>query len=78
MKYLPIILSVFSALLTLGILTLFVTGFIAWLGGGFNIVLPGPGLVIGGAPVLIALLVTGIIMFAVTVLLARKIFRDLP
>lgn len=78
MKYLLAILAVFSALLTLGIFILFISAFVAWLGGGFNVILPGLGLVISGGAVLIGILIIGLIMLSVTVLLARRIFRKLP
>ena len=69
MRYLLTILTVITALATVCILILFISVFIAWLGGGFNIVLPGLGLVIGAPLVLIVLFLTGAIMFSLTVLL---------
>lgn len=75
MKYFQIILAVFSALLTLAILVLFVLGFIAWLGGEFNIILPGLGLIISGSLILIALFALGLTMLAITVWLVRTIYK---
>ena len=77
MKYLLAILAVFSALATVCILIAFIWVFIMWLGGGFNIVLPGLGLIISGSVVLIALLILGLIMLLLTVMLVRKIFKPL-
>jgi TRAP-type C4-dicarboxylate transport system permease small subunit len=79
MKYLLTILTVFSALLTLGFFILFVWGGLALLlGGGFNVVLPGLGLVISGGLIVFALFILSGIMAAVTILLARKVFKRLP
>jgi hypothetical protein len=77
MRYLLTILTVITALATVCILILFISVFIAWLGGGFNIVLPGLGLVIGAPLVLIVLFLTGAIMFSLTVLLFRTIYKPL-
>ena len=77
MKYVLTILAVFSALATVCIFIAFVRLFIAWLGGGFNIILPGLGLVVSGGLVLIVLLITGIIMLSLTVLLWRTIYKPL-
>ena len=77
MKYLLAVLAVFTALATVCCLIAFIWVFIMWLGGGFNIVLPGLGLVISAPPILIALFIIGAVMLALTVLLARMIFKPL-
>jgi hypothetical protein len=77
MKYLLGIFTALSALATVCILIAFIWVFIMWLGGGFNVVLPGPGLIISGSLVLVALFIVGVSMFLLTVLLARKIFKPL-
>ncbi|GEM_PF-7114240 len=77
MKYLLGIFTILSALATVCILIAFIWVFMAWLGGGFNIVLPGLGLVISGSFVLAVLLILGLIMLALTVWLARRIYKPL-
>ena len=77
MKYLLAILAVFSALATVCILIAFIWVFIMWLGGGFNIVLPGLGLIISGSVVLAALFILALVMLALTVLLVRMIYKPL-
>jgi hypothetical protein len=75
MKYFPTIFAVLFALATVGIFIAFIRLFIAWLGGGFNILLPGLGLVVSGGLILVVLLITGIIMLSLTVLLWRTIYK---
>ena len=77
MKYLLSILAVISALAAACLFIAFVYFFVVWLGGNFNIVLPGLGLVISGSVVLAALLMLALIMLALTVLLFRTIFKPL-
>ena len=77
MKYLLTFFMVAAALATVCTLILFISAFIAWLGGDFNVILPGLGLVISGTFILVVLLIIGIIMFLLTVLLARMIFKPL-
>lgn len=77
MRYLLMILAVFTGLATLGALAVFVLALIAWLKGGFNVVLPGLGLVVSGHFILIAFLIAAALLFAVTVLLARAISKGL-
>ena len=77
MKYLLAILAVFSALATVCSLIALIWVFMMWLGGGFNVVLPGLGLIISGSVVLIVLLILALIMLALTVMLVRKIFNPL-
>ena len=77
MKYFLTIFTLLSALATVCIFIAFIWLFIAWLGGGFNIVLPGLGLVISGGLVLIVLLITGIITLSLAILLWRTIYKPL-
>ena len=76
MKNFLTILAVFSALITLVTLFLFVSLLITS-GGDFNVVLPGLGLIISGSLILAALLIFGLMMLALTVWLARKIYKPL-
>jgi hypothetical protein len=77
MKYFLTIITVVAALATVCILILFISVFIARLNGGFNIVLPGLGLVISAPLILISLFILGAILFSLTILLARMIFKPL-
>jgi hypothetical protein len=77
MKFFQTILAVFFALLTLCILLMFGTVFIAWLSGGGNVFLPGLGLVITAPLVLATLLILAIITFAVTLLIFKKMRKNL-
>jgi hypothetical protein len=77
MKYLLGILAVVSALAAVCTFIVFIRVFIAWLGGGFNIVLPGLGLVISAPLILVMLFIVGLIMLALTFLLARMIYKPL-
>ena len=77
MKYFPTIFAVLFALLTACIFIAFILLFSQWTSGGFNIILPGLGLVVSGGLVLIVLLITGIITLALTVLLWRTISKPL-
>jgi hypothetical protein len=77
MKYLLGIFTVLSALATVCILIAFISAFSAWRGGGFNIVLPGLGLVISAPLILITLFLLGLMMSAVTVLLFRTVYKPL-
>ena len=72
MKHALTTLAAFSALGTAVIFIALVYLFVV-AGGSFNIVLPGPGLVISGSLVLAALLIFGAIMFVLTVWLVRRI-----
>ena len=74
MKYL---LSILSALAAACLFVAFVYFFIVWLGGNFNIVLPGLGLIISGSAVLAALLMLALLMLALTILLVRTNFKPL-
>jgi hypothetical protein len=77
MKNFPTIITVLTALATVGILILFISVFIARLNGGFNIVLPGPGFVISAPLILVSLFILGAILFSLTILLARTIYKPL-
>jgi hypothetical protein len=77
MRYLLGIFTVFSALATVCLLIAFIWLFMVWLGGGFNIVLPGLGLVVSGALVLFTLFFLAVVMFLLTVVLARMIYKPL-
>ena len=76
MKYLLAVIAVFSALLTVGVAALFVAALAAWLKGGFNVVLPGLGLVVSGTFVLAVLLVAGVGLFVLTWSLVRFIWQN--
>lgn len=75
MKILLTILTVIFALAALAVLALFLWMFAGSFGGGFNVVLPGPGLIVDGTLVLISLFVLEAILLFITILLARKISR---
>jgi hypothetical protein len=77
MKYLLTILAVVSVLAAARTFIAFISVFIAWLGGGFNIVLPGLGLVITAPLILVVLFIVGIIMLSLAVLLARMVYKPL-
>ena len=77
MRYFLTIFAFISALVTLCILILFISIFGAWMNGGFNVFLPGLGLIISAPLILAVLFIIGIIMFSLTVFLARRIFRPL-
>jgi hypothetical protein len=77
MKALHIILTATFALGALCVLIFGAALFITWLGGGFNVVLPGLGLVVSGGLILIALLVIELVLLPTTLLLARRISRKL-
>ena len=77
MKYLLGILAAVSALATVCFAIAFVYVFILWLGGNFNIILPGLGLVISGSVVLATLFILGLVMLALTILLFRAIYKPL-
>lgn len=77
MKYFLTILAAVFALLTACIFIGFIYLFIVWLGGNFNIVLPGLGLIISGSVVLAALFILALVMLALTVLLVRMIYKPL-
>jgi hypothetical protein len=77
MKYLLGILAAVSALAAVCFVIAFVYFFIVWLGGNFNIVLPGLGLVISGSVVLAVLFILGLIMLALTILILRTIYKPL-
>lgn len=75
MKQILTILAVLSALTSLCLFIALIWIFVA--GGDFNIVLPGPGLVISGTFVLAVLLIFALITTALIALLARKISSPL-
>ena len=77
MKYLLGVLAAVSALAAVCIFIAFVYFFIVWLGGNFNIVLPGLGLVISGSVVLAVLFILGLVMLALTILLFRAIYKPM-
>jgi hypothetical protein len=76
MKYLFTIFAVVTGIISLVSIFLFVWLLIT-LGGGFNVVLPGLGLVISGSLILAALLILGLIMLLLTALLLRRIYKPL-
>jgi hypothetical protein len=71
MKYALTIFTVLSALLTACLLIALIRLFIAWTSGGFNIVLPGLGLIVSGGLVLAVFFIAAVIMLALTVWLFR-------
>ena len=77
MKYFLTILAFFSALITLAAFIFSGWLFLWWLGGNFNIVLPGLGLVISGSLVLAVVLLFAVLMAALTVWLFRRINNPL-
>jgi hypothetical protein len=77
MKYFLTISAFLSALVTLGVLILFISVLIAWINGGGNVFLPGLGLIIAAPLILAVLFIIGVIMLSLTVFLARRISRPL-
>lgn len=78
MKYLIKALLIIFALQSLVILILFILALAAWFGGVGNVFFPGLGLVVAMSAVVVLLLIMLIISVAVTVLLARVVFKRLP
>ena len=80
MKILQGVLAACFGLATIFIFILFVLLLFAMLSGegGVNIVVPGLGLVIWGALVLVGLFIAGAFTLSVTILLARNLFRKSP
>ena len=76
MKYFLTTLAVFSALASLFFLTALIYIFVVF-GSGFNVVLPGLGLVISGSVILALLFLLGLVTLALTVLLLRMIYKPL-
>ena len=76
MKYFMTVLAVFSALASLCFFIAFIWILVAR-GGGFNVILPGLGLVISGSLILAALLIFGLMMLALTAILVRLIYKPL-
>ena len=77
MKYFLTILTALCALATVCVFVLFVSVFIMWLRAGFNVVLPGLGLVISAPLILVAIFITGAVLLAITLLLFRTIYKPL-
>lgn len=78
MKFLIKTLFVISALISLVVFLLFVLTFVAWLSGGGNVLFPGLGLVVAMGAIVVLLSIMLIISVAVTILLARVVFGNLP
>jgi hypothetical protein len=78
MNFLLKILSDISAVISLLVLILFVVSLIVWMSGGGNVLFPGLGIIVSMGAIVVLLLITLIISFAITFLLYKTAFKNFP